>query len=603
MLRKLALGGIKSRFRDYAVLFSGLVIASAVFYMFMALATNKDFLSQNSAVGMTSVIFGLGEVLLIIITTVYIVYANSFLMSMRQRDYAMFMMLGAKSRKIAQLIFIETVTVGILAAAVGVVVGVGLTSLVGQLLMAQLHAAATHFAALWLPALLATFAFFVLMFVVAAFVNAHNLLKTPVLSLLHAAQTPNRLQLKPLRLTLQAILALVLLGIGYWAMQQLNTLQLAGLALALVTIVLGSYFLFNSLLVWLIGLLKKNQRFAAKNLRTFTLSQLSFRIRDYTKILAVVSILFALALGAITTGMGFERDIPTLASMQNTYDVVTVDATASTQAEAKKLTGVTSQTAYHLKADQKHVYFDAAELAKNPLLLVTTYRLGGVTPTKVTAKNFAKAADMAPQQLTQFLTKADFGKNVTVASAAQFAALGGKTHVATTYQVSDFRANYDVIEKLANLTAKQNGFKSADEAGQKFAYYTLINGMFSGMAFMGFFLGIAFLAMLASTLMFKILSGANYDQGRYLMLQKIGVRPQLLRRSIRQEIGALFFFPGLLGVVHVLFGLQLFKGLIQQPYHNLYIPFGIFIVLYGLYYLITVWLYERIVVKKDIATD
>ncbi len=43
MLTKLALGGLKNRFRDYAVLFSGLVIASAVFYMFMALAPTPAF--------------------------------------------------------------------------------------------------------------------------------------------------------------------------------------------------------------------------------------------------------------------------------------------------------------------------------------------------------------------------------------------------------------------------------------------------------------------------------------------------------------------------------------------------------------------------------
>ena len=46
--------------------------------------------------------------LLGIITFAYILYANSFLMTMRQKDYAMFMMLGAKGRKIAQMIFIET---------------------------------------------------------------------------------------------------------------------------------------------------------------------------------------------------------------------------------------------------------------------------------------------------------------------------------------------------------------------------------------------------------------------------------------------------------------------------------------------------------------
>ncbi|MBK5514820.1 hypothetical protein JFT70_07070 [Bacillus sp. TH11] len=46
--------------------------------------------------------------------------------------------------------------------------------------------------------------------------------------------------------------------------------------------------------------------------------------------------------------------------------------------------------------------------------------------------------------------------------------------------------------------------------------------------FMGFFLGIAFLAMMASCLMFKILSGASKDIMRYQMLRKIGVRQELL---------------------------------------------------------------------------
>jgi putative ABC transport system permease protein len=101
--------------------------------------------------------------------------------------------------------------------------------------------------------------------------------------------------------------------------------------------------------------------------------------------------------------------------------------------------------------------------------------------------------------------------------------------------------------------------------------------------------------------MFKILSGASFDASRYLMLQKIGVRPGLLRRSVRQEIGALFAFPGALGVIHVLFGLQLFTSMLHDPYHNIWIPFAIFIVLYGVYYALTVWLYEGIVIKKDLA--
>ena len=96
MLWKLSLTGIKSRLRDYIVLFSGLVMASAIFYMFESMASNKDFLTHNSSLSMTVIIFQIGSVLLGIITFVYILYANSFLMTMRQKDYAMFMMLGAK---------------------------------------------------------------------------------------------------------------------------------------------------------------------------------------------------------------------------------------------------------------------------------------------------------------------------------------------------------------------------------------------------------------------------------------------------------------------------------------------------------------------------
>lgn len=115
---------------------------------------------------------------------------------------------------------------------------------------------------------------------------------------------------------------------------------------------------------------------------------------------------------------------------------------------------------------------------------------------------------------------------------------------------------------------------------------------------MGFFLGIAFLAMLASCLMFKILSGAASDKGRYEMLNKIGARPAALRSSIAREILVLFVLPAIVGVIHVFFGLQMFKVLMLNPYYQIWLPFTIFFVLYMIYYIITVQLYEHIVLPK-----
>ena len=602
MLSKLALGGLKNRFRDYAVLFSGLVIASAVFYMFMALATNTSFLKQNSPISYTPFIFGFGAVLLAIITFVYIVYANSFLLSMRQRDYAMFMMLGAKGLKIGQLIFLETVAIGIFATFAGVLIGLVGTNFIGKWLINALHAQATGFSAIWVPAILWTFGFFVVLFILSAIYNTAKLLKMPMMRLLRQAQTPNRVKQKKIFFALQIVLGLILLAIGYYCMGNALHIGIKAIPTALVTIVMGTYFLFNAVFVALIALLKRNHSFASKQLHTFTLSQLSFRIRDYTRILSVVSILVALALGAITVGLGFTHDIPVLASQYTAYDLTVASPNAQTQAEIKKLQGVTEKQQYTLKSDAKTVYISQRALDAHPLKVQIRdqSRSGKLRSVTLTSRNFNKIATQYSGAIGIFIGN-NRGKQMRVADDATFAKLGN-AETLTTFRVKNFNQNYDTIEKIINLQNKQYPKLWGHESDQKFVSYSILNGMYSGLAFMGFFLGLSFLAMLASTLMFKILSGANYDKRRYLMLQKIGARPQVLRRSIRQEIGVLFLLPGIVGMIHVLFGLQLFKMILQAPYDNLIVPFGVFIVLYGLYYLITTWMYQSIVINKDLAT-
>ncbi|MDE3302410.1 FtsX-like permease family protein [Lacticaseibacillus rhamnosus] len=600
MLSKLALGGLKNRFRDYAVLFSGLVIASAVFYMFMALATNTSFLKKNSPIGFTPFIFGFGAVLLAIITLVYIVYANSFLLSMRQRDYAMFMMLGAKGRKIGQLIFLETVTVGIMATIGGILIGMVGTLFIGKWIISALHAPATGFSPIWVPAILWTIGFFFVLFLLSAMYNAAKLLKTPMLQLLHQAQTPNRIKQRKSSFALQIVLGVILLAIGYYSMANVPKFQLMAIPLALVTIVLGTYFLFNSVFVALISLMKRNRTFAAKQLHTFTLSQLSFRIRDYTRILSVVAMLFALALGAITVGMGFTHDIPKLAGQATVYDVTVASPNAATRAEINKLQDVTAKQQYELKSDAKTVYISKAELDAHPLEIKAVDKGINAPNIKVTSQNFEKLIELYPGAFGIFIGN-NRGKQMKVADAATFAKLGNPETL-TTIKVKDFNQNYDTIQKIVTLQQHQYPRLWSSNGDQKFEFYAVVNGLYSGLAFMGFFLGIAFLAMLASTLMFKILSGANYDKNRYLMLQKIGARPRVLRRSIRQEIGALFLLPGVVGIVHVLFGLQLFKTLLSEPYGHLLVPFALFIVLYSLYYLATVWIYQSIVINKNLAS-
>ena len=601
MLWKLSLTGIKGRLRDYIVLFSGLVMTSAIFYMFESIASNEAFLESNSTVGATVLIFHFGSVLLAIITFVYILYANSFLMAMRQKDYAMFMMLGAKGRKIAQMIFTETFVVGATATVVGSAIGVGLTSIVERVLVEQLNISITHFTPFSVKGILITLFFFAVLFLLAAITNAFSIVKKPILTLIRAEATPTRMKQNKFLFLLEVVLGVVLLGVGYYVLSEIARIGLSGLGISLVTICLGTYFIFHSVIIFFLSLLKKSEGISLKKLNNFTLSQLSFRIRDYTQMLSMVAILFALALGALTVGLGFRNQISALTNSSNAYDLVLNNAQKIDQGKVREL-NPTSNNIYAQKEDEQYVYYNYDEWEKEPLRYIA-YSGNNFADNKVktaTAEEIAKSSELQ-ETLRQNELPTQQAKGIKLVRASEFDQLALPETTLQLITVKDFEASLSGIETLVKENNQVNPELKDYQAmsGQKYEMYQQVNGIFSGMEFMGFFLGIAFLAMLASCLMFKILSGSKSDIGRYTMLEKIGATRGLLRQSIRREIGVLFLAPGILGAIHVLFGLRLFELLMNDPYRDVLIPFGIFFVMYFIYYVLTVWLYTSIVLKRE----
>lgn len=600
MIWKLSLTGIKSRFKDYTVLFSGLVVASTIFYMFLSLAINPGFMSKdvNAPGQYLSFIFGFGIVLLAIITFVYLVYANSFLLSMRQHDYGMFMMLGAKSSKLGLLIFCETLLTGILAAILGIIVGLGLTALVSKLLISSLDLHITHFQIILPNAILWTLIFFVVVFFLAALRNVHKLVRSKVIDLLHESQKPIKISRKNGLRVVEAILGLLLLAAGYYIMGMPDNAIFFIIPAALVTIVAGSYFTFDSFFTLIINLLLKKKGFAYRGIRVFTLGQLKFRIRDYTRILSVISLLFALALGAITVGLNF-NSLKNQAVVSDYYDAQIVQNTPAVQKNVDKL-DIKSKATYHYVETKKELFFNKADFDKKPFKYIKFSQHGNdfptYTPTVAKTKDLVTPGNSANTRLSMMLLNGT--KKIELVSPAKFNTIQGQKKFITLIRVKDFVKDYPTLTKIEKLQMTSPMISRVLSNTKPFTYQVVL-GSVSGFEFMGFFLGIAFLTMLASTLMFKVLSGAASDKVRYEMLYKIGTREKMLRKSIRNEIGVLFALPGALGIIDVLFGLRLFKALLPKPYMGIWLPFLIFIVLYFIYYIVTVKLYENIVLKKQ----
>lgn len=608
MIFKLSMSGLKSKLNDYIVLLVGLVMSISIFYMFQTLALNEAFVNNNGPIRSTGMIFQVGSYLLGIITFFYVLYANSFLMSLRQKEFGMYMMLGAKKQKITFLMFVETIIIGAVSLVVGITLGIGLSQGIGKLLMKQLDFTASGYQAFYVPSMLVTCMFFLVLFMLSAIMNSVKLSRISVLQLVHADASAERTMIKGKWTRIVSFLAIILLGSGYASMIYMNKLKEQGPLIAMLTTTAGTYMLFTSFLPLIIKKLKSNKRYSEKGLNAFTFAQLNFRINSLSKVLATVAMLVALGAGAISGGMAFKNNVIKSTNNLEIYDTVIHNPTAD---ETSILDGISfkEKNEYHYKVDDKFIYYLKEDLEKKRPLVQTkdkgkVKRVSENLPVGATSKKDGENAVIIPNEWGRALVSLqptylnNMGKIKKIVDQKMYDKIPEQEKTVVIGKTDDFIKYLDTWKKIDELQLVKYKDITDEDIFSKYKIYTNIHAGASGTVFMGFFLGIAFLAMMASCLMFKILSGSSKDIVRYEMLSKIGVRHELLAKSIYKEIFLVFLFPGIIGMFHVLLGMKIFGFILIDPYFRIWLPILIFLVIYSIYYFITVQLYKRIVLPK-----
>lgn len=621
MLLKLSLSSMRKMMKDYLVLLVGLVISISIFYMFQTLALNEDFTKENSVISSIQLVFNVGAFLLAFITVFYIFYANSFLLSLRRKELGMYMVLGAKKGKISQILFMETLGMGLVSLVIGNTVGIGLASGIGKMLMNQLEISADGYHPFYLPALLMTSGFFLVLFLLTSTVNATRLARATELDLIRAEQQNDRVKSIGIGTILVALLGLALLAAGYYAIVYMELLQAIGFIIGATATTIGTYLIFISLLPVFVNALKKNRKWNDQKLNAFTFAQLRFRVNNLTKVLATVAMLIALGVGAMAGGLAFQKNVDLIANVGRVYDITLQDPVDEDFQALKKM-NIEEQNTYRFKTVGETTYYMKDDLLAHPPLISTNSmedyapnkqpkRVTDPLPAAVysTPGETGKAIQPIPADWEQAIShefvisyQVQRGNAFQIVDRTAYDALDGSEHILVLAKVDDF-LKYKQEIKAMEQRQKEKIAASAEETdlylATKYSTYESVYAFTSGTMFMGFFLGVAFLAMMASCLMFKILSGATRDRERYSMLRKIGVRKTLLVGSIYKELFMIFVVPALVGLMHVLVGMQMFSFILLEPYVNIWIPTVIFLGLYAVYYVVTVQLYRGIVLPKE----
>ncbi len=308
MLFKLSRHSMKKMLKDYMVLLIGLVISISIFYMFQTMAMNSEFTKDNSLISSIRLVFWVGAILLSFITVFYIIYANSFLLTLRRKELGMYMMLGAKKKKVAQLLFIETFGMGIVSIIIGILVGMLLASVAGNFLMNGMEISAKgSYSSVYTPAILVTAIFFVILFFITGLMNSIRLLRKTELELIREDETLDEVKKSKTRIIIMTVLGVLLVSIGYYFMVNIKTFAELGFIIATIVTTLGTYFIFSSLLPFFVMKIKGNKKRNETGLNSFTYAQLRFRVNSLSRVLGTVAMLIALGAGAMTAGMAFQK--------------------------------------------------------------------------------------------------------------------------------------------------------------------------------------------------------------------------------------------------------------------------------------------------------
>ncbi len=97
MLFKLSFKNITKSIKDYAIYFLTLVLGVAIFYMFNSLDSQEAMLqvseSTRSIIRLMIDMLGIVSVFVAIVLGLLIVYANSFLINRRKKEFGIYMTL------------------------------------------------------------------------------------------------------------------------------------------------------------------------------------------------------------------------------------------------------------------------------------------------------------------------------------------------------------------------------------------------------------------------------------------------------------------------------------------------------------------------------
>lgn len=315
MLFKLSIKNMKKSIKDYAIYFLTLVLGVAIFYMFNSLDSQQAMLqvsqSTKDIIKLMIEMLGLVSVFVAVILGLLIVYANNFLINRRKKEFGIYMTLGMGKRQISKIILIETIFVGVISLAVGLIIGIFASQFMSILVAKMFEADMSEFQFVFSKdACIKTCIYFAVMYIAVMFFNTFTVSRYKLINLLNATKKNEKVKIKnPIISIIVFIIACAILGYAYYKVTvEATTLNSAQKWLEPISMgIIGTILVFWSLSGFVLQAIKMMKSIYLKNTNMFVLRQINNKINTTVISMSVICIMLFMTITILSSSLALRN--------------------------------------------------------------------------------------------------------------------------------------------------------------------------------------------------------------------------------------------------------------------------------------------------------
>lgn len=592
-----AFNNVKRNSRAYFAFFLSSAFMVMIFFSYSVFIYHPGVasieLGTNSAAGMK-----IASYIVFVFAFFFVLYSISAFLKLRNLEFGILMMLGARSGQINKLILIENMLIGLLSIVTGMSFGMLLSKLF--LLLSTTIMGMDHLPFYWpVKPLLITSISFISLFLVISIFTLLFIRKHQVLDLLKGSVKPKK---EPRVSWLLSLLGLLLLTAGALAIRkQLSPITLL---VAAVTGIAGTYFFYSQLSVLGIRLLKLSRKRLWRGTNLLWISEMSYKIKDNARMLFLVTVVTSLACMASgfilsinqanvelykSSPFAIEYSIykpgktpPDLEPIHNKLQNAKVEYTenkielisASFQSLGKEDTqsiDLISWSQFNQLSSKMDMSVVAPLSDKEAVLLLNPQvnSQNYTTNQKILLKvqndaelmlkevRVPKSHPMGQYSSSLLIVDDSFYYNIS-SSAAQYT----RSYVKYLYTIPAWDGPLPADTSAETIITNELIQWSRDSNNTNNQYISILNARADSylttkqgtamISFIGIFVALIFSLSSASFLFFKLHTELNADKQMYNALSKIGLSVKEMSASATRQIAVLFYIPIIVSTIQTL---------------------------------------------------